>query len=182
MNAKASNMLSWICYLLLHNQYSEKHKINVLEKNNFKESKSRKYFWHVFVFGEYVYICLHAARVGTRICGDVCAPICTCVHVEARSWHHLVLSPIILHNTYWSKVPRICPTYLAYCGNLSLWLMNAEMTNDCHTCYVGSGAQESGPHTCTRSALSTMSSFQPKSQISVTHNSSVFELLWAWRS
>lgn len=61
--------------------------------------------------------------------------------------------------------------------------MNAEMTNDCHTCYVGSGAPESGPHTCTRSALSTMSSFQPKSQISVTHNSSVFEheeAKWPW--
>lgn len=38
MNVKASHMLSWICYLLLHNQYSEKHKINVLEKNNFKVS------------------------------------------------------------------------------------------------------------------------------------------------
>lgn len=71
----------------------------------------------------------------------------------------------------------ICTTYLAYCGNLSLCVMNAEMTNGCHTCYVGSGDPESGPHTCTRGALSTMSSFQPKSQISVTHNSSVFELL-----
>lgn len=43
----------------------------------------------------------------------------------------------------------------------SLWLMNSEMTNGCHTCYVGSGAPESDPHTCTQSALSTVSSFQP---------------------
>lgn len=150
-------------------------------KNNFKESYIEQEIFLTCVW----WVCVHMFSCCTCMNTHLWGHMYTHLHVCACGSQKL---------TSLGAFPNYSPQYLLKQGskdlsNLpSLLWESQSLTHECwddkwltHLLCRFWGSRIRSPHLYTKCFIQHVI-FPVKSQISVTHNSSVFELLWAWRS